>query len=183
LSRRSALLALGGLAASALVSAGCASSPRGGLDELRRSVEGYNEAYRWKNYERAAAFLPGELRPAFLASYEEDDKSLHVEGYQILAVDLKRPNLADVTVRFRYMQLPSVTLEKKVVTQHWAKVNDRWVLEHEDNPIRPVDPDAASGEAGFGGPTPAATMEVEVRDPDGNVVDRRTGAPKTREGD
>lgn len=176
---------LDGLAAKALLLStcaalsGCAATAQDRLDALRRSVEGYNEAYRWKNYERAAAFLPADLRAAFLASYEEDDKSLHVEGYQILSVSFESPDRADVKVRYRYMALPSVVLEQRVVTQHWARVNEQWILEHERDPIRPVEPGAA-GLEGYGGPEgppPAPTMEVEIIDSEGTILQTRRGSP------
>lgn len=153
---------------------GCAGSARPGrADDLRRSVEAYNEAYRWKNYARAAAFLPPDLRAPFVASYEEDDKSLHIEGYQVLAVDMRTPEVADIKVRYRYMILPEVTLKQDVVTQHWALVGGSWILEHETGSLRAIDlsfgqpdPDERFG----GGPPPHPSMEVEVVGPDGEVV-------------
>ena len=140
-----------------LLQVACAAAARERMEALERSIKGYNEAYRWKNFEQAAGFLPANLQGAFLASYEEDDKSLHVEGYQVLAVDMPEPDHAKVRVRYRYMLLPSVTLEHRVVTQHWARVNRRWVLEHEDRPLRALE-DPPASEDTFGGPNgdPAA---------------------------
>lgn len=170
-----------------LVSTSCATSPvQERMEALRSSVKEYNEAYRWKNYQRAAVFLPMDQRAAFVASYEEDDKALHVEGYQILAVNFASPEVADVKVRYRFMQLPSVTLERRIVTQHWARVSGQWTLEHENDSIREIDPELAKtfDPNGFGGPLPedeAPTLEVEVLDAEGKVVKRRNLNPSGEE--
>jgi len=169
------------LPALALLAAGCATTPggRSELTELQESVEAYNDAYRWKNYQRAALFLPPDTRAAFLATYEEDDKALHVEDYQILRADLVNEAAARVLVRVRFMQLPSVTLETRNLVQHWHQVSGRWLLETEENSIREVDPaklGAADPDAFGGGPEPDPSMEIEVTDPDGRVL-RKDGDP------
>ncbi|MEO1338973.1 MAG: hypothetical protein AAFV29_25240, partial [Myxococcota bacterium] len=150
--------------------AGCAGSATSGdkLETLRRSVKAYNEAYRWKNFERAASFLPRDLRMSFVATYEEDEKSLHIEDYQILQVRVLNEKAADVEVRVIYMMLPSVVVKNRRMTQHWRKIGARWTLETEENSIRdiqadarPQDPDAFGGgddvESGNGGSSVYAT--------------------------
>lgn len=149
------------------------------LEALQDSVEAYNDAYRWKNYERAALFLPPEVRAPFLATYEEDDKALHVEGYRILRADLQGEEAARVVIRVRFMQLPSVTLETKDLVQNWHKVASRWILETEENSIREVDMAKVPGDPsrfGGGAPEPAEDLEVEVTDPQGQVI-RQDGKP------
>lgn len=158
-----------------LTAAACATTPKDRMDDLRKSVETYNEAFRWRNYQRAALFLPSRVRSAYVATYDDEEEALHVEGYQILAVDMSGPEIAKVTVRYRYMQLPSVVLEKKKVTQHWAEVNGQWTLEHEDNPIRAMDLSLTQSVDSFGGPEPDPSAEVEVLDADGNLVKKRKG--------
>jgi hypothetical protein len=155
--------------------AGCASSKQTLMEELQESVEGYNSAYRWKNFERAASYLPNDLRAAFIAAYEEDDQSLHVETYQILKVDLVNDNAATVTVRLRFMELPSINLENRTLTQHWHKVNDAWILETEENSIRELDLGASpkNPAAVEGVEVPAekkGDTAIEVSDPDGKVI-------------
>ncbi len=153
-------------------------SDREKQDQLIESVEAYNDAFRWKNYERAAAFLPNDTRAAFVAAHEDDEKSLHVEDYSILKVDRLGDDGATITVRVRYMMLPSVTIELRNVVQHWHHVAGSWMLETEDNSIRtldlaktPANPDA------FGGGGDGAPMEIEVTAPDGQVV-RKEGDPQ-----
>ena len=164
-----------GLLVCTFVLAACSAVSGDELEPLRRSVKAYNEAYRWKNFERAASYLPADLRLAFIATYEEDEKSLHIEDYQILQVRVVSETAAKVEVRVTYMMLPSVVVKNRRMTQHWHKVGQRWTLETEDNPIRVIradekpqnpdafggsdDPDAVSGET-----------SVQVTDPDGNVV-------------
>lgn len=161
----------------------CVSSKEEIAKSLQESVKGYNEAYRWKSYQLAASYLPADLRLAFVANYEEDDQELHVEGYEILAVHFESENVARVQVRYSYMAIPSVVLQKQISTQHWARVNDQWILEHEDNPIRELDMSKVPDDESFGGPEPAPTMEVEVRDANGEVVGRRSGSAVRTEGE
>jgi hypothetical protein len=169
----------------ALVLAGCATSQQTAMEELQSAVDGYNSAYRWKNFERAASYLPNDMRAAFIAAYEEDDHSLHVETFQILKVDLTEDS-ATVVVRMRYMELPSITLENRTLTQHWHKVNDVWILETEENSIRaievgatPKNPDAVKGVEVP--PEKQGDTAIEVSDPEGNVIKKEGevgGEPK-----
>ncbi|MCK6547886.1 hypothetical protein L6R52_18685 [Myxococcota bacterium] len=160
-----ALLALG-------VASCAAQKKRDALNQLQESIEAYNEAYRWKNYERAAAYVPADLRGAFLAAHEDEVSSLHVEDWQLLDVNVETPQAAKVTVRVRYMQLPSVIVEKKTVVQHWHEVNGAWILETEENPIRPLDPTKRpKNPEAAGDPTPDDhPADVEVTDPSGRVI-------------
>lgn len=159
-----------------LLAAGCSASTSGSdeLESLRRSVTAYNEAYRWKNFERAASFLPEDLRLAFIAAYEEDAKSLHIEGYKILQVKMLSEEAANVQIRVTYLMLPSVVVQNRRLTQHWHKVGDAWVLEVEDNSIRDLEPGARpDNPEAFGGGAPTEddpNTSVYVTDPDGNVV-------------
>ena len=139
---------------------------------LRKSVEAYNHAFRWKNYDRAASFLPGELRASFVATHEDDAVSLHVEDYKILQVDLDSEDAARVLVRYRYTLLPSVVVQTRKLTQHWHRVAGQWLLESEDESIRPLDAGAPpTRRDAFGGSdaTPAP-MDIEVQDTEGRLL-------------
>jgi hypothetical protein len=155
---------------------GCASSKTAEtLQNLQESVDAYNEAYRWKNYERAASYLPSDLRQAFLATYEDADNSLHVEDFQILNVKLESEEAATVTVRVRYMQLPSINVDRKTVVQHWHRVGGAWILEVEENSIRELDKGATprNPEARDGRGAPAeqeGKTGVKVTSPGGEVI-------------
>ena len=172
----------------ALVAASACATARKeeALDELRRSVEAYNHAFRWKNYERASSFLQSSLRGPFLAAHEDDGKALHVEDYRILKVDLPSEDIALVTVRYRFTLLPSVTVQKRSVQQNWARVAGNWILESEKGSIRELDmgavpqnPDAFGGEGEEEG-----QAEVEVIGPDGKKVagDTVASPDETKEG-
>ena len=133
------LLSIGLLLSLSLVVGACVTQER--AHNLQKSINGYNTAYRWKQYMRAAQYLPAEWQGAFLAAHEEDDKDIQIEGYQILQVTRLEDSRAQVIVRVRYVLAPSVTLEQTITTQHWAYVSGRWILEHQDNMIRPFDPE------------------------------------------
>lgn len=162
--KRIVWLALGALFATSA----CKSSTANSIEMLQESVEAYNHAYRWKNYERAASFLPNDMRAAFIAAYEDDEKSLHIEDYRILAVDVANEDAATVRVRYSFTLLPDITVQKRTLTQHWHKVAGQWTLETEDDSLRQVDPTvqpknpAASGEIA---PQADPNTEVEVTAP------------------
>lgn len=152
--------------------AGCVTSTKDKVAALQKAVDGYNNAYRWKNYERAAMYLPSELRATFVATYADDEKSLHVEDFQILRVDMDSENAARVLVRVQYMLLPSVTLESRRMLQHWHRINNTWILETEDNSIRELDLAATPENLDlFGGSkTPSAPADIQVMDPSGEMI-------------
>lgn len=132
---------LGGFALVLAAVTGCASmGVQDTLEKLREAVEGYNQAFRWKNYERAAQYLPNDVRAAFMTAYDDDESSLQIEDYQISKVDVVNDDEAKVAVRVRYLLLPSVVVENRTLVQHWHRVAGEWILEQEDNAIRKLDP-------------------------------------------
>lgn len=118
--------------------AGCATTSKEKMTQLQDSVLGYNEAYRWQNYEQAASYVPADLRAAFLATYDDAENALHIEDYQILKIDSDQDDAATVTIRVRFTQLPSVNVEKKTLVQHWHKLEGHWILESEENSLREI---------------------------------------------
>lgn len=122
-----------------LAASGCASTQKNKAERLREAIEAYNEAFRWKAYDRASLLLPRELRGPFLAAYEDDEGGLQIEDYQIRSVDVLDDTRATATVKMRYMLLPSVTVETAILVQHWAEVEGAWILESEDNSIKKLD--------------------------------------------
>lgn len=169
------------LLAAALVGGGCASSNRDQLKAFEDALQGYNEAFRWKNFERAALFLPPDLRAAFVAAHEDDEKSLHVEDYQVLRADLDGEDRAVVTIRLSYTLLPSLTVERRNLVQHWARVAGTWILESEENSIRKLEPNAVPRSPGAvrspGERGGDEDLEIEVTGPDGKVIRREVRDP------
>lgn len=126
----------------ALALVACASGgTKNALEELKTSVDAYNEAFRWKNYPAAARYRTPDERTAFLATFEENEDGIHVEDVQVLKVNVESDEAAEIIVRYRYMKLPSVTIDKVVIKQSWHRVNDRWVLEYEEPPLVELVPD------------------------------------------
>lgn len=167
--------------------AGCATTrQRESLQELEESLEAYNEAFRWKNYERAAGYLPADQRASFLGTYEDEENSLHVEDFQILRVDMAGDDAAIASVRVRYMLLPSVNVGKTTLVQHWHRVNGTWVMEREENSIRELDRDKTPrNPEAFGGPDPEGDPgETKVRaEGPGGAVLRDDGLEDPDEGE
>ena len=121
--------------------AGCATvGQKSDMNRLQKAVESYTHAYRWKNYDSAVLMLQPDLREPYLAAYEEDESSLQIEDIRVVRVELEAQDRAKITLRTRFMLLPSVTVQKKKLTQYWVKIGDQWLLEAEENSIRLIDP-------------------------------------------
>lgn len=170
-------LVLAALSGAMMLGACASTRMQDSMRELQDSVEAYNEAFRWKNFERAAMYMPADLRAAFLATYEDDENSLHIEDFQIVNVNMENEKSATVTVRLRYMLLPSVSVERASLVQHWKKINEAWTLETEDGSIRelaldkkPKNPEAFGRDPADDAVDPNATHAVEVTDPKGAVL-------------
>ena len=156
---------LGLIASLALVVSSCASMKvQDDLEKLKEAVEGYNQAFRWKNYERASLYLPGEKRAAFMTAYDDDERSLQMEDYQVSKVDLLSEEQATVSVRVRFLLLPSVVVENRTLTQHWQRIQGEWILEEEEASIRKLDLTQPTPTPP-GKPDSADPYEVEVTPP------------------
>jgi hypothetical protein len=160
------------LAAIALLLAACAHEKSGdAFTRLKDSVDGYNHAFRWKYYERAATFLPKDIRASFLATYEDDDSSLQVEDYSIIDLDVGDDSKsATAKVKVRYMMLPSVTVEHVTLVQHWHELEGQWILETEEHSIRPLDPSKTSSDprvskVNEADPSKEGKTEIKIKKP------------------
>ncbi len=135
--------------------------------QLETSVDAYLEALRWKYYERAAGFRPNDLRASFLAAFEDEGTGLQIEDIQVLRVDVKSEASADITVRYRYMRLPSVTVQTEMIRQSWHRVDGKWLLEFEEPPLIEINPNKVpppKTEDDFGGEDSGDT-EIDVSTP------------------
>jgi len=122
-----------------LASACATTTSKSAVELLQESVEAYNHAFRWKNYERAAQYLPQAQRAGFLAAYEDDESSLQVEDFTVRSVEVLSEKAATVSIKVSYLMLPSTSVQQSTLVQHWAEVNGAWVLEAEDNSIRKIE--------------------------------------------
>ena len=158
--------------------AGCATvGQKSDMNRLQKAVESYTHAYRWKNYDSAVLMLQPDLREPYLAAYEEDESSLQIEDIRVVRVELEAQDRAKITLRTRFMLLPSVTVQKKKLTQYWVKIGDQWLLEAEENSIRLIDPLSKSELAKKRAlPSNAQTgnTEVEIESPNTQEASTKT---------
>jgi hypothetical protein len=134
----------------------CATAgERDPMTQLQRAVDGYNEAFRWKNFERASAWLAPDRRAGFVSAHEDDEKSLHVDEYQVLSVDTPAEGEAEVTVRVTFTLLPDVTVQTRKLKQRWRKLDAGWMLEREEHSIRALDAEPPARPATPEAPPPA----------------------------
>ena len=157
---------------------GCAAvGQKNDMNRLQEAVESYSHAYRWKNYDSAVLMLQPDLREPYLAAYEEDESSLQIEDIRVVRVELEAPDRAKITLRTRFMLLPSVTVQKKKLTQYWVKIGDQWLMEAEENSIRLIDPLSKSDLAKKRTLPPNAQMgntEIEVEPPKSKEAPTKT---------
>lgn len=99
------------------------------------SVRDYNHAFRWKNFEKAAQFVAAEDRAEFVSRHEAKRKDLHIESYRILKMDLSEEDAGIAVVEVEFTKLPSITLQRRRLTQHWHRVAGAWILESEESPL------------------------------------------------
>ena len=158
--------------------AACATvGQKNDMNRLQEAVESYTHAYRWKNYDSAVLMLQPDLREPYLAAYEEDESSLQIEDIRVVKVQLEAPDRAKITLRTRFMLLPSVTVKKKKLTQYWVKIGDQWLMEAEENSIRLIDPLSKSDLAKDRKLPDNAQMgdtEIEIESPKSNEASTKT---------
>jgi hypothetical protein len=97
--------------------------------ELDHEVFIYHRDLRWQRCGQAATKLAPELREVFTAHCGDLEGRLNIEGIEILDVKVdEEEDTAKLRVRFTYVAAPSLTLDKVVVTERWAREEGKWRL-------------------------------------------------------
>lgn len=85
---------------------------------LPLQVSGYHDAYRWKEYAKAAKFCADPEE--FLRKMEVLNQNLEVVDFEIVRYSINPDGTeAEVEVVRNYHILPSVTVERQKLTQQW----------------------------------------------------------------
>ncbi len=104
---------------------------------LPKTVKGFSEALRWRDFQTAALYLQPHAREVFLAAFSRDDEDLHIVDSRILKVDLHDgEGWAEADYQMEYYRLPSSQVKKWRWRQRWVLVREKmtkpgyWLIEN-----------------------------------------------------
>ena len=108
----------------ALVPASCASTgthdEKKLLELLKASIETYTSAFRWEDYDAAAAFVPADRKEQFWAEVDRFKGKIRLIDFQVREVKrAENGNRATAVVYFQYWRPESPTVQTATFTQKW----------------------------------------------------------------
>ncbi|MGA2225111.1 MAG: hypothetical protein ABSH41_11795 [Syntrophobacteraceae bacterium] len=108
----------------ALVPASCAST--GAHDEkkllelLKASIETYTSAYRWEDYDAAAAFVPADRKEQFWAEVDRFKGKIRIADYQVREVTPEeKGHRGTAIIYLQYWRVAAPNLLTLTITQKW----------------------------------------------------------------
>jgi|GEM_PF-3963735 len=118
--------------AGVLWGAGCPDKKKDMFEKkqnLREAIEGYNECFFWRDFDRAAHYVVQEKRGEFLAATEDLRRGYTLDDFRIMSIRLgPSGEMAMVDVKRKFIMSPSVTLQEKTFKQKWVMKQDAWYL-------------------------------------------------------
>jgi hypothetical protein len=114
---------------------GCATVPKGDLDELKPSIEAFHKCARWKDFQCAANLLVPSKRDEFLKAREKllDERDLYITDYELEDAKVAPDRLSAAAVsHVRWYRLPSNTEANSTVTSNWVWLEGSWRLDSQD---------------------------------------------------
>ena len=109
-----------------LVLAGCASLKA--PETLGESVRSYNDGVRWGRYQIAASHVPPEQRVRFVDDADARAKDLRIVDYEVLSVDKRNDDTAEVQVKMSWYLDSQGTLRETQARQSWERHGKLWVI-------------------------------------------------------
>ncbi|MDY7017490.1 MAG: hypothetical protein SVK44_04655 [Nitrospirota bacterium] len=96
----------------------------------KRASYTYNQALKWRDYEKAASFLEKSNKGRLLANKDTLEKRLDLIEFEILNVVWdKNRRAATVEVRKRYILYPDNRYREEIVKERWKKEEGGWVIQ------------------------------------------------------
>lgn len=122
---------------------GCGSLAHLGPEDLKKSVRSYNDAVRWKSWQKASSFVDETQRSLWLQHRVNAGNTLQIADVQISSVE--RPNTQEtqaiVSVNVSWYRLPNTTLQITAWQQTWEHFPKRgWRMMKEEQ-LKTVVPD------------------------------------------
>jgi hypothetical protein len=122
-----------------LGAAGCKHAPRtraARSSALLESAKTFSDAIRWQRYRTCGRMVAEEISDSFRASIVDVSEDLQITEGEVLSIDWPEDSeAATVRVRFRWVQLPSITEQTVTVEQRWEdRTNRGWTLAKMESP-------------------------------------------------
>lgn len=114
---------------------GCATVPKGDLDELKPSIEAFHKCARWKDFQCVANLLVPTKKDGFLRAREKliDERDLSITDYELEEAKVAPDRLkASAVSHIKWFRLPSNTEENSTVTSNWVWMDSAWRLDSQD---------------------------------------------------
>jgi hypothetical protein len=105
------------------------TDPLGRRDDLQETQKRYTDLIRWRDAERAAAFVDPELRAKFLEQAKALD-SLEISDYEVSDIEWgPQDKTAKIDVTYRGYSLAQLIERKVRVTQEWHRdASNTWLV-------------------------------------------------------
>ncbi len=99
---------------------------------LKESVDAFNFAFRWEEYNEAAAFLPTSRKADFWALVDTFKGNLRIVDFEVREVEYHKGSMRGTAiVSYQYYLSASPLLQKATVTQQWyyTESDKTWKVE------------------------------------------------------
>lgn len=98
--------------------------------EAKRASYAYNQAVKWRDYEKASSFLKKGDKNQLVANKEMLEKRLDLIEFEVLGANWeKERGLATVEVRKRFILYPDNTYREEIVKEVWKKEEGGWAIQ------------------------------------------------------
>ena len=114
---------------------GCATIPKGDVDELKPTIEAFHKCARWKDFQCVANLLVPSKRDAFKKAREklQDERDLFITDYELEEAKVAPDRLKAVAVsRIKWYRLPSNSEANSNVSSTWIWMEGSWRLDTQD---------------------------------------------------
>lgn len=115
---------------------GCATTPKGELEDLKPAVRAVHQSFRWKDFRGAADLIVAERQEAFIKARLKlnDDQDLFITNFELEDAKLSPDQLiAKVVTKISWYRLPSNTEKSAIVTSVFVWREGAWKLESQDD--------------------------------------------------
>lgn len=126
----------GFLASLAVLTAACATVPKGEVEALKPAVETLHQRMRWKDFRGAAELMVEERQEAFLKARVKlkDEQDLYITNFELEDAKLAPDTLtAKAYTKLSWYRLPSTAEKTALVTNQFVWRNGGWLLESQDD--------------------------------------------------
>lgn len=115
---------------------GCATTPKGELEDLKPAVRAVHQSFRWKDFRGAADLIVPERQESFIKARLKlnDDQDLFITNFELEDAKLSPDQtIAKVVTKISWYRLPSTTEKSAIVTSVFVWREGAWKLESQDD--------------------------------------------------